>query len=182
MDETLLKEYAGYLAQRDYKRRGIEEKLRSARQFLLYAEEQALDPFGMGLKEAESFRERLSLMVSDKGIPHYRPETINCRLSNLKNFYGFLVGRGLAFKNPFFDAERLKEGYRIPKNILSIKQIEKLLKGLKVQTRKDFILSWQTDYIICGPSAFNHLKSRNLLQGKPLIFMHLLQEGWVFIG
>jgi site-specific recombinase XerD len=136
--ERLAGEYAGYLAAKNYKPRGIEEKLRAVRQFLRYAEQQGLDPCRLRGTEAESYREHLSLSVGKDGRPRYQPATINVGLSHLKSFYSFLVARGLAFTNPFFDAERLKEAYRIPKNILSIQEMGRLLQSLAVDSPDAF--------------------------------------------
>lgn len=136
--KELLQEYTEYLTLKNYKQRGIEDKVRIAGQFLEYASRQELELNTLCFKHAEAYREDLSLMLNKEGKMRFQPATINGIISSLKLFYSFLIAKGKALSNPFFDVERMKEGYRIPKNILTVEQMEKLLNGIKVTNRQEF--------------------------------------------
>ena len=137
--EELLRAYEEHLRMKDYKPRGIEDKLRVARQFLAYVDDYDLDLSVLGLKEAEDYREALGLLMDEEGKPRYQAATINVMITNLRLFYSYLVGVGKAPRNPFFDTERLKEEYRLPRNIVSSSEMGKLLGSITVNSRSDFL-------------------------------------------
>ena len=128
--KKVLKEYKTHLESGNYKPRGIEGKLEAARAFLNYSEETGMDYAGISIKDSEGYREYLSVLTGKDGSPRYHPATINVTLANLKNFYSFLVSKGFADKNPFASTWRLKEPVSILKNILSVKEMGKLLCGV----------------------------------------------------
>ena len=133
IEKEVLKKYKTHLESGNYKPRGIEGKLAAARDFLTYCDESDKDYRLTSIKDSEGYREYLSLLTNKEGSPRYRSATINGTLSNLKTFYSFLVSAGLADKNPFASTWRLKEPERIPKNILSIKEMGKLLSGIDIK-------------------------------------------------
>ncbi len=133
IEKKILKSYKTHLESGNYKPRGIEGKLAAARDFLLFSEESGIDYARVSIKDSEGYREYLSVLTGKDGASRYRPATINVTLANLKTFYSFLVSKGFADKNPFASTWRLKEPVRIPKNILSVKEMGKLLSSLKVK-------------------------------------------------
>ncbi len=137
-NERLLKRYERLLVTRGYKERGIVEKMRYARLLLDYIEENGLSCERVGLAEAEEFRERLSFMRNESGGTRFHPETINAILAHTKSFYGFLLKAGIAGSNPFAEVERMAEAKKLPRNILSVEEMGKLLAGFAVESREDF--------------------------------------------
>jgi len=133
IEKKVLKKYKTHLESGNYKPRGIEGKLAAARDFLNYLEDSGKDYRVTCIKDSEGYREYLSLLTGKDGSSRYRPATINVVLANLKTFYSYLVSAGDADKNPFASTWRLKEPVRIPKNILSVKEMGKLLSSLKVK-------------------------------------------------
>lgn len=133
IEKKVLKEYKTHLESGNYKVRGIEGKLAAARDFLAYCDDSDKDYRLTCIKDSEGYREYLSVLTGKDSSPRYRSATINVTLANLKNFYSFLVSKGSADKNPFASTWRLKEPVRIPKNILSVKEMGKLLSSLKVK-------------------------------------------------
>lgn len=129
----VLNKYKTHLKSGNYKPRGIEGKLAAGRDFLSYCDDSGKDYRHIGIKETEGYREHLSLLTGADGSPRYQPATINVTLTNLKTFYAFLVSAGLADKNPFASTWRLKEPVRIPKNILTVKQMGKLLDSINAK-------------------------------------------------
>ena len=132
-EKKVLKSFKIHLESGNYKPRGIEGKLAAARDFLLFSEETGIDYTRVSIKDSEGYREYLSLLTNKEGSPRYRSATINVTLSNLKTFYSFLVSKGFADKNPFASTWRLKEPVSIPKNILSVKEMGKLLSGIETK-------------------------------------------------
>ena len=130
LNQEIVSRYGSYLEMRNYKKRGIEGKLAAARDYLIYCDQQGYDYRFISIKDSENYREHMTLLTIDDGSPRYQPATINVALSHLKNFYSFLISAGLAEMNPFADTWRLKEPMKIPKNILSVKQMGKLLNSL----------------------------------------------------
>ncbi|MBN1183466.1 MAG: tyrosine-type recombinase/integrase, partial [Bacteroidales bacterium] len=135
---NILNEFKSYLNLKGFKTRGIEEELRSINKYLNYSDENRINIYTLSIKDAEGYREYLRLMTKDDGSSKYNPKTINKEISFLRLFYTFLISKGRAFKNPFNDIEKMKESHNLPKNILTIEQMEKLLTGIEVKDKNDF--------------------------------------------
>lgn len=136
--EEIVGEYERYLRMRGYKERGIEEKVRSSRVFLGYLEEKGMELTGFGPKEAEGYREHMSLMVNREHETRYHPKTINCSIAHLRNFFRYLESIGRVVNNPFASVERMKEGESLPKKILKIEEMGRVLESIEVNTKDDF--------------------------------------------
>jgi len=130
--------YEKYLQLKNYKPRGIEEQLRGVKQYLFYIEENNIDMYHIGIKDAESYREYLRLLTDKEGNTRYNPKTVNAKISFLRMFYNYLTSTGQTLRNPFLNVDKVRESYTLPKNILTIEQIEKLLKNITVETKEDF--------------------------------------------
>ena len=136
--DKLLKEYNDYLTLKGYKIRGIEGKLRNAKYYLIYAQDNSLDIYSVGNRDAEAYRNYLSVLVNESGAPRYNPKTINVSITELRLFYAFLIAKGKSRRNPFLDVDRIKERFTLPKNILKIDQMRHFLENIDVKTKDDF--------------------------------------------
>ena len=135
---SLLNEFKNYLQLKNYKQRSIEEQVRDIKKYLEYSEETRINIYTISIKDAEAYREYLRLLTKDDGSSKYNPKTINKIISFLRMFYTFLITKKLSFRNPFNDIEKMKESFSLPKNILTIEQMEKLLNGIDVKDKRDF--------------------------------------------
>ena len=136
-DLSLLKNFTTWLNVKGYKPRGIEEKERAVKQYLEYARNTGLSVSRAGSHDAESYREYLRLMTDDEGGGRYNPKTINGRIAYLRLFYQYLTSAGTAYRNPFQNIDRMKESQTIPKNILNIDEMNRLLENIPVETPED---------------------------------------------
>jgi len=65
--------------------------------------------------------------------------TINNKLNRLRSLYNFLIKRDYCYCNPFLKLEGLKTGISLPKNILSVADIGKLLGEFSVLNEYDYM-------------------------------------------
>lgn len=137
-EEEIIKDFEESLILRGYKERGIEEKIRSVKKYFKYLEDKNLTLNEIGLREAEMYREYLSVKTTDEGKSYYNPKTINILISHLRFFYRYLVKKGEVLLNPFTGVDNMKVGTHVVKNILTVKQIGKLLRKIEVKTLGDF--------------------------------------------
>ena len=128
----LVQGFVDWLTAKGYKPRGIDEKARASRQYLEYLEAANGDASAATMRDAEGFREHMRMA---RGLD---AKTINIRIAYLGLFYRYLVGAGKAVKNPFKDLERMQESERIPRNILTIEQMGKLIGAIAVANVSDF--------------------------------------------
>lgn len=136
-NSSLLKNFITWLNVKGYKQRGIEEKERAVKQYLDYARNTGLSVSRAGSHDAESYREYLRLMTDDDGASRYNPKTINGRIACLRLFYQYLTSAGIAHRNPFLNIDRMKESQTLPKNILNINEMNRLLENIPVITPED---------------------------------------------
>lgn len=66
--------------------------------------------------------------------------TVNNRLTRIKSFYRFLIKKQIIHYNPFELYKGLKRGMIIPKNILSVEDIGKLLDNFSIRTDLDLMM------------------------------------------
>ena len=127
----LIENFTAWLTAKGYKPRGIEEKERTARQYIEYLEATGGDITIANIRDAEGYREH---MLAERGLD---ANTVNLRIAYLRLFYRYLMGAGRAVKNPFMDIDRMRESERIPKNILTIVQMGKLLSAIETCGAED---------------------------------------------
>ena len=135
--EQIIKDYKSYLKLKNFKPRGFENKIRYAVYFLNYLEENGFDLSSFTRLDAESYREYIVTMSCKDGSIRFKPETVNIAISELRFLFKYLIGTGLVFKNVFLEVEKMKEGFKLPKNILTIEEMGLLLAGIKVTTKED---------------------------------------------
>jgi site-specific recombinase XerD len=134
----LLEGFKTYLAIKNFKQRGIEGKLRNARYFFEYMESNAMNALSFNVKDAENYRENLSVAKDNEGKPRFNPATINGAISELRLLFKYLISVNVALKNPFANIENMKGSEHLPKNILTIEETGKLLDSIEVKTKEDF--------------------------------------------
>lgn len=66
--------------------------------------------------------------------------TVNNKLTRIKSFYLFLIKKQIIYSNPFARYKGLSRGTIIPKNILSIEDMGKLLDNFSVRTDLDVMM------------------------------------------
>ena len=66
--------------------------------------------------------------------------TVNNRLTRIKSFYQFLIKKQIIVYNPFAQYKGLRRGTIIPKNILSIEDMGKLLDNFSARTDLDVMM------------------------------------------
>ena len=136
--ERLLSEYQIWLRMKNYKKRGIEDKIRIAGYFLNYLEENNLKLNCFSYNQAYAYRESLVMSCNPDGSTRFNPSTINGMICALRLFFKYLISVNLVFKNVFKEIENMKEADRIPKNILTIEQTKELLSSIEVKDFNDF--------------------------------------------
>ena len=132
-----LSNYKSYLLLKGYKKRGIEEQVRTARQLVEFAEAHGLSLYTMGIRDAELFREELRSARGPDGNLTYEAATINGRISHCRAFYKYLIETSRGAHNPFNGIERMKEPVKLPGNILTIEETGRLLHGLETLSPDD---------------------------------------------
>ena len=135
--EKIIVEYTEWLDAKGYKPRGVDELKRSAKKYFEYVEQSGIDYTRPTIREAETFRENLRLKTTAEGRC-YNTSTVNNTITHLRILYKYLMSAGKVLRNPFFDVERMKESKNLPKNILNIEEMKKLLESIEVKDRDDF--------------------------------------------
>ncbi len=155
--EHLIAKFTEHCRTKGRAKRGIEELARTARYYVRYLQERNITSLETTLRDAELYREHLR-MAGD-GETAYAAGTVNARLSYLRSFYAFLAAEGIVMTNPFDEVEKLKETSRIPKNILSVEEIDALLKKLPLDTADDVRLAVMLELLYSTGIRVNELES-----------------------
>jgi site-specific recombinase XerD len=131
MEDELLADFERYLKLRSIKT--YERSLKYVKDFLAYALDFGIDAKGVRSQTVEEYR--VLLLTRKEGCAR---GTINNRLNRIKSFYRFLVKKGIVACSPFDAYYRgLKRGMIIPKNILGVEEMGKLLDNFAVKTDID---------------------------------------------
>ena len=157
-NEKILKEYERYLTLREVASRG--EYLASVKEYLLYLMDQ-----GSGCEETDpgvADEYRAHLLLSERGLYH---GTINNKLNRLRSFYRFLLKKRLVPTNPFDWVESVKQGKSLPKNILSVEEMGRLLDGFAVKRDTDLMMRSVVEFLYGSAlriSEVSVLKTRDI--------------------
>lgn len=157
--QNILKGFITWLTLKGYKPRGIEEKERAVKQYLEYAGTHSIAIERAGLHEAEAFREYLRLLINEKGVTRYNPKTINGKITYLRLFYHYLTAIDRAYRNPFLDIDKMKESETVPKNILSIDEMETLLNNILVDSPEDFTFKVVIELLYASGARISELEN-----------------------
>jgi site-specific recombinase XerD len=155
----ILQGYEFYLEIKNYKKRGIEEKLRDARFFFEYIESNNIELKSYARMDCEKYRENLVTDKNKYGKSRYKIETINGIISNLRLFFKYLIEKNIALKNAFSEIEKMKDTDRLPKNILTIEQIGVLLKNIEVKTKDDFMFKVVFEFLYSTGSRISEVEN-----------------------
>ena len=80
---------------------------------------------------------RTACLTEQKGCAR---GTVNNKLTRIKSFYRYLIKKKIIYASPFQGYRGLKRGRIIPKNILSIEDIGKLLDNFSLKTDLDLMI------------------------------------------
>jgi site-specific recombinase XerD len=133
METELLADFERYLTLR-----GVRTHMRYVKyvkDFLSYVHELGLDAIRARPETIDEYR--ALLLTGNKGNAR---GTINNRLNRIKGFYRFLLKKRIVASSPFDAYYRgLKRGTIIPKNILGVEEVGKLLDNFAVKTDIDLM-------------------------------------------
>jgi len=155
----ILSAFEDYLILKNSKPRGIESKSAVIRDYLYYAEANDIDIYAIGIREAEGYREYLRLLCKPDGTARYKPKTINAVISHLEGFYFYLNTKNMVYHNPFKNVERMREAFSLPKNILKINEMKKLLENIEVKTKGDFEFKVLVELLYSTGARINEIAS-----------------------
>ena len=135
--EGMIESYSQWLEVKGCKPRGIEGKMRNVKRYLGYCITIGISPEYAGARDAEDFRDYLNMQTNEQTGKVLSPSTVNNNLTDVRSFYTYLEYRGIICRNPLELIDYMKERKRLPKNILSISQMEKLLSSIPQNTFED---------------------------------------------
>lgn len=101
--------------------------------FFKYLNDLDIDILRVTIKHFEDYRN----FLLDNKLCH---STINNKINKLRSFYSFLEKKEYIFISPLRDFKGLKQSKTLPKNILTLEEMEKLLNNLPQRTVNDFML------------------------------------------
>lgn len=131
IDLPLLQRFTIYLNLKGV--RSHTEFIPEVKTFLSYLVTYDLDFLKVSIIDLEDYRKYLL----DKKLCH---STINNKINKLRSFYAFLEKKDHIFLNPLRELKGLKQSKSLPKNILTLEQMETLLNNLPERTVNDFML------------------------------------------
>lgn len=172
--DKVLKEYEEFLKASDKKVKGIKYSLQLLNR---YIEEYDLNMFYINHKEAQEFQNWLMAQGE-----RFSPASVQGVIGPLTSFYDYLSRRQLVCVNPFSLIDRIKTPFKIPKNIPSEKDLDKLLLYLSCFTRGRDLQEYKKNYkahVLCellystgiriSEASSIRLEDVNLLDGTILI-------------
>jgi len=113
--------------------RSHEEFIPEVKAFLNYLYDLDIDMLKVTTKQIEDYRSSLL----DKELCH---ATINNKINKLRSFYAYLEKKEHIFISPLKELKGLKQSKTLPKNILTLEEMESLLNNLPERTVNDFML------------------------------------------
>jgi site-specific recombinase XerD len=127
----LLDRFGIYLSLRGI--RSHTEFIPEVKTFLSYLMSYDLDFLKVRIIDIENYRKDLL----DKKLCY---STINNKINKLRSFYAFLEKKNYIYLNPLRELKGLRQSKSLPKNQLSLEQMETLLNNLPKRTVSDFLL------------------------------------------
>ncbi|MBN2422698.1 tyrosine-type recombinase/integrase [Candidatus Woesearchaeota archaeon] len=129
----ILNEFKTYLKLKDI--RSVDNFIASVTEYLNYLSENHQNYESVTDKICDEYK--TFLVTQDKDLSR---GTINNKLNRIKAFYSFLVNKNYCYSNPFYTKTNLKTGKILPKSILTVSDIGKLLNHFAVVTKNDLML------------------------------------------
>lgn len=135
MEEAVIyQDFERYLKLRNVKT--YERYVIYLKDFLAYLKARELDYRLIKPLEVENYRTYLLTEVNSNAR-----NTINNRLSKIKRFYAYLLLKKAIASSPFDNYFKgLKRGTQLPKNILSVEEMGKLLNNFMEKTERDLMV------------------------------------------
>jgi site-specific recombinase XerD len=106
----------------------------TAREFLDYIEGRGIAYTAVNEGIATDYRAHL--LEAEAGLSRF---TINNNLNRLRKFYGYAYRKRLVYSNPFAAVHAVRTGISIPKNILNVGDMGKLLDSFGLMTHFDIM-------------------------------------------
>jgi site-specific recombinase XerD len=139
-EELILEDYKRYLRLKSI--RTYELYLTSVREFLAYLKESGASYTGINAGVGDEYR--AYLLTKEEALSR---GTINNKLNRVRSFYRFLFKKRLIANDPFLHVAGLKTGRSIPKNILSVEDMGKLLDNFAILTLSDWMLKSIVEFL-----------------------------------
>lgn len=125
----MLEEFTGYLKVKGL--RSHKDFVSIVEGFLLYLDNMEIHYLSLKLKDILEYRRYLI----EKNLCY---STINNKINKSRSFYSFLEKRDYILRSPFRDLKPLRSSKSLPKNILSIDDMGKLLDYIPIRNSNDF--------------------------------------------
>jgi integrase/recombinase XerC len=106
----------------------------TAREFLDYIEGRGIAYTAVNEGIATDYR--AYLLEAEAGLSRF---TINNKLNRLRKFYGYAYRKHLVYSNPFAAVHAVRTGISLPKNILNVGDMGKLLDSFGLLTHNDIM-------------------------------------------
>ena len=139
----ILNEFKRYLTLKGI--RSIDIYISSVVEYLNYLEDNHQSYETVNAKISDEYKTHLVTQVKQLSRG-----TINNKLNRIKGFYRFLVNKGFCYTNPFYKSANLKTGKSLPKNILTVTDIGKLLDNFAVITKNDLMMKTLSELLYAG--------------------------------
>lgn len=131
---AILAGYKNHIELKGFKPETAYRYILSIKEYFEYLNLNNLEYDKIALKHAEDYR---TYLVATKTVSR---GSINNRLNRVRSFYRFLVLKSYCFKNPFALLKGLYTGLSIPKNILAVSDMGKLLDNFSIKSDHDLML------------------------------------------
>jgi integrase/recombinase XerD len=132
--ESILNEYKSHIELKGFKVESVYRYILSIKEYFEYLQLNNIEYDKVSLKHAEDYR---TYLVTTKTVSR---GSINNALNRVRSFYRFLVLKSYCFKNPFSQLKGLFVGLSIPKNILAVSDMGKLLDNFSIKSDHDLML------------------------------------------
>ena len=139
-EENVLKEYERYLRLKGLS--SFSDYLSSLREYFDYLAEQRLPYDRVDPGTAEEYRAHL--LMCGKNLS---AGTVNNKLNRLRSFYHFLHKKRRIHSNPFDWVEAVRGAKSLPKNILSVEDMGKLLDRFAVKRDMDLMMRSVVEFL-----------------------------------
>lgn len=136
--KRLIADFTTWCALKGYKKSERNKRENRVIEYIEYCENHDLSIFHISIREAENYRDQISLKVNKRTNSPVTPAHVNNVIIDLQMFYRFLMESSRTMRNPFSMIDYMRTGYRLPKNIVTIPQMDSLLKNILVQTPDDY--------------------------------------------
>ena len=107
--------------------RSLKGKLKKLETYLC---EEQLQASKLTVRHAQNYQAWLLKLKTKKGSPYARNTLCRC-VTEASRFYEFLKTKRIVLSNPFRDIKRLRDQKAVPKNMLSSKNMDRLLCELE---------------------------------------------------